>query len=53
MPVGMPAAAVESDFSPRKLKIAGACLIGMVLGTSLLLIGPMSMIMLPMIREFG
>jgi nitrate/nitrite transporter NarK len=46
-------AAMESDFSPRKLKIAGICLMGQLFGTSMLLIGPLSMLMLPVIKEFG
>jgi MFS family permease len=46
-------AAVESDFSPRKLKIAGICLMGQLFGSSMLLIGPLSMLMLPMTEEFG
>ena len=46
-------AAVESDFSARKLKIAGICLMGQLFGSSMLLIGPLSMLMLPVIKEFG
>jgi MFS family permease len=46
-------AAVESDFSLRKLKIAGICLMGQLFGSSMLLIGPLSMLMLPVIKEFG
>ena len=46
-------AAVESDFSFRKLKIAGICLMGQLFGSSMLLIGPLSMQMLPMTQEFG
>lgn len=44
---------VESDFSLRKLKIAGICLMGQLFGTSMLIVGPLSMIMLPMTEEFG
>jgi nitrate/nitrite transporter NarK len=44
---------VESDFSSRKIKIAGICLLGQLFGSSMLLIGPLSMMMGPMIREFG
>ena len=33
-------ATVESDFSLRKIKIAGICLMGQLFGTSMLLIGP-------------
>jgi MFS family permease len=47
------AATVESDFSLRKLKIGGVCLMGQLFGTSMLIIGPLSMLMLPMIGEFG
>jgi MFS family permease len=47
------AATVESDFSLRKIKIAGICLMGQLFGTSMLLIGPLSMMMLPMTEEFG
>jgi MFS family permease len=46
-------AAVESDFSVRKLRIAGICLIGQLFGTSMLLVGPLSMMMVPMTKEFG
>jgi MFS family permease len=46
-------ATVESDFSLRKLKIAGICLMGQLFGTSMLIIGPLSMVMLPMNEEFG
>ena len=47
------AAAEESDFSLRKIKIAGICLMGQLFGTSMLLVGPLSMIMVPMTNEFG
>ena len=46
-------AAVESDFSFRKMKIAGVCLFGQLFGTSMLLVGPLSMLMLPMTQQFG
>jgi predicted MFS family arabinose efflux permease len=46
-------ATVESDFSLRKLKIAGVCLMGQLFGTSMLIVGPLSMLMLPMTQEFG
>jgi len=46
-------AAVESDFSFRKLKIAGVCLFGQLFGTSMLLVGPLSMLMIPMTQQFG
>lgn len=44
---------VESDFSFRKMKTAGICLFGQLFGTNMLLIGPLSMLMLPMTKEFG
>jgi MFS family permease len=46
-------AAMESDFSLRKMRIAGVCLMGQLFGSSMLLIGPLSMMMLPMTQEFG
>jgi MFS family permease len=46
-------ATVESDFSLRKMKIAGVCLMGQLFGSSMLLIGPLSMQMVPMTKEFG
>jgi len=46
-------ATVESDFSLRKMKIAGICLMGQLFGSNILLVGPLSMLMLPMIEEFG
>jgi len=44
---------VESDFSPRKLKIAAAILIGQTFATSLLPYGAFSLLMIPLTREFG
>jgi len=44
---------VESDFSLRKMKIAGVCLFGQLFGTNMLLIGPLAMLMLPMTKDFG
>ena len=44
---------VESDFSLRKMRIAGICLLGQLFCTSMLIIGPMSMLMLPMTEGFG
>jgi MFS family permease len=44
---------VESDFSSRKIKIAGICLLGQLFGSSMLLIGPLSMMMVPITKEFG
>jgi MFS family permease len=46
-------ATMESDFSLRKLKIAGVCLMGQLFGTSMLIVGPLAMLMLPMTQEFG
>jgi MFS family permease len=46
-------AAVESDYSLRKIKIAGICLMGQLFGSSMLLIGPLSMMLAPMTKEFG
>jgi len=47
MPMG------ESDFSLRKMRIAAVCLLGQLFGTSMFIIGPLSMLMLPMTKEFG
>jgi MFS family permease len=47
------AATVESDFSLRKLRIAGICLMGQLFGTSMLIVGPLAMLMLPMTQQFG
>jgi MFS family permease len=46
-------ATAESDYSLRKIKIAGICLLGQLFGSSMLLIGPLSMMMEPMTKEFG
>ena len=46
-------ATVESDFSARKIKIACICLLGQLFGSTMLLIGPLSMMMGPMNKEFG
>jgi MFS family permease len=43
---------LESDFSARKLRIAGACLIGMTFGTYFAIFGAMSFLMLPITQEF-
>jgi MFS family permease len=43
---------LESDFSPRKLRIAGVCLIGMTFGTYFVIFGAMSFLMLPITQEF-
>jgi MFS family permease len=42
----------ESDFSPRKLKIATGILIGQVLATSLLPFSAVSLLLIPMTTEF-
>jgi MFS family permease len=42
----------ESDLSPRKLKIAFACLIGQTFATSILPASVMGFLMIPMTREF-
>jgi MFS family permease len=42
----------ESDVSPRKLRIAGVCLIGMMFGTYLVVFGALSFLMLPITQEF-
>jgi MFS family permease len=43
----------ESDFSPRKLKVMVGCLLGTLLGTHFLTISAVSIVMLPMTKEFG
>jgi MFS family permease len=43
---------LESDLSPRKLKIAGGALIGDAFGPQLLLAAATSALMLPLIKEF-
>jgi hypothetical protein len=40
-----------SEISLRELNIAGICLMGRRFGNSVLLVGPLSMLMLPMIRK--
>ena len=47
------AGAVESDFSFRKLKIATTCLIGITFASSVLPWSALSLLMLPMTKEFG
>src|SRR5208282_453759 len=42
---------LESDFSPRKVRIAGVCLIGMTFGTYFVIFGAMSFLMLPITQE--
>jgi MFS family permease len=43
---------IESDVSPRKLRIAGICLIGLMFGTYLVVFGALSFLMLPITKEF-
>jgi MFS family permease len=43
---------VESDFTPRKLRIGIVCLLGQALATSLLAFGALTLVMLPMTEEF-
>lgn len=50
---GDPQAAPESDFSPRKLRIAAAILIGQTFATSLLPFAAFSLVMIPLTRQFG
>lgn len=45
--------ACEGDFSRRKLKIAGAVLIGQTFATSILPYSAFSLVMIPMTRDFG
>ena len=44
---------MESDFSPRKLKIAGGMLIGQSFGTSILPYSAMALMQIPLTKEFG
>lgn len=46
-------AALESDFSLRKVRIAFACLIGMMLGAGGFATGAVALIMAPVGQEFG
>ena len=48
-----PAGPLESDFSPRKIKIATASLLGMTFATLLLPLGALSFVLIPMTKEFG
>jgi MFS family permease len=43
----------ESDFSPRKLKIAFGVMAGQIFATSILPFAAMSLVLLPMTSEFG
>ncbi len=47
------AAAQESDFSPRKLRIAGVVLLGTLFGSSILPFMAYSLLLTPMTQEFG
>jgi MFS family permease len=49
MPLNVP---LESDFSAHKLRVAGACLVGTMFGTYLVVFGAMSFLMLPITQEF-
>ncbi|MEI9964974.1 MAG: MFS transporter [Caulobacteraceae bacterium] len=52
-PAADPAEAMESDFSPRKIKIATVSLLGSTFATSLLPFMALGMVMIPMTKEFG
>ena len=43
----------ESDFSLRKLKIAGVCLVGSIFASAMLVYGSIGLVILPMTEEFG
>lgn len=43
----------ESDFSPRKIKIAAGVMAGQIFATSILPFAAMSLVLLPMTQEFG
>ena len=43
---------LESDFSPRKLRIVVVCLAGTMFGTYLVVFGALSWVMLPITQEF-
>ena len=43
----------ESDFSPRKLKVAAGVMTGQIFATSILPFAAMSLVLLPMTKEFG
>jgi len=47
------AAAPESDFSVRKMKIAGMCLVGSIFASAMLVYGSIGLVILPMTRELG
>lgn len=46
-------AAEESDFSPRKLKVAAAIIVGTLFGSTILPMMALSLLLLPMTGEFG
>jgi MFS family permease len=48
-----PAHVIEGDFSPRKLKIAAAILIGQTFATSILPYSALTFVMIPMTHRFG
>jgi MFS family permease len=52
-PQGRPQAAHESDFSPRKMRIALVVLLGTLFGSSILPLMAFSLLLMPMTREFG
>ena len=43
----------ESDFSPRKIKVAAGVMIGQIFATSILPFAAMGLVLLPMTKEFG
>lgn len=43
----------ESDFSPRKIKVAVGVMAGQIFATSILPFAAMSLVLLPMTKEFG
>jgi predicted MFS family arabinose efflux permease len=51
--VAPPAEAAESDFSPRKLKIASAIILGTLFGSTVLPMMALGLLLLPMTGEFG
>jgi len=44
---------IESDFSPRKLKVAAGILVGQSFGTSILPYSAMMLMLMPLTHEFG
>lgn len=43
----------ESDFTPRKIKVAVGVMVGQIFATSILPFAAMSLVLLPMTKEFG